>query len=527
MNTKNILKDIPIDDEKLNYDPLNISFGDEIIKTDTSDIKKAKREKNKIDEKVIRTKIDNNFYKIQKGNNTRYEVIVDFGRINGKQKKVKKTFQYKKEAEKWKRNTETQRDKAKEYNIEVSLTGVTFKEAAEDYYKNVEKLVEKGVRTDGYLNQLRIQNDHFNEFFCGERTKYVKLIQTKQIKEYFEWEIGRGYSKKSIQKYKSHLKAIWNFMLQDKIHYGVEENVVELAAIEMNDSDFKAVALNYLQLNELIDEAVKLEDPSFLFLVVFSLTQCLRRGELCGLQWGDIDWDTKKITIQHNRVQIVTNEVLKLPKTNKKRVIELHTAGYETLKLYKEWQEEILGRNVKPNEFVMKNEINLLQNYNPHVGKVSRVWKEIFNKINKQRVKNKKEKIPYCRLHDGRHTYITLGTHGIKKTDGTIIPPCSLFQLFESAGHELPPEFKNTSTTVYNEDLGDRWDVTRFWNDTVFIKINDRWNEEQQKRQDYLDGLPEKERNEIEKKKQKRYEKAKNERMNGKEQPRERLIIYR
>lgn len=527
MNQKNILKDVSVDTEKLNFVPLEFEIGDEVIKTDSSEIQKTKREKSKSDKKAVRIKIDNNFYKIQKGNNTRYEVIVDFGRVNGKQKKVKKTFQYKKEAEKWKRNTEAQRDKAKEHNIEISLTGITFKEAADDYYKSVEKLVEKGIRSDGYLNQLRIQNDHFNEFFCGERTKYVKLIQTKQIKEYFDWEVEREYSKKSIQKYKSHLKAIWDFMLQDKIYYGVEENVVDLAAIEMKNSDFQAVALNYQQLNELINEAVKLEDPSFLFLVVFSLTQCLRRGELCGLQWGDINWDTKKVMIQHNRVQIATNEVLKLPKTEKKRVIELHTAGYETLKLYKEWQEKILGRKVKSNEFVLQTEINLLQCYNPHVGKISRVWKEIFNKINKQRVKNKKEEIPYCRLHDGRHTYITLGSHGIKKTDGVIIPPCSLFQLFESAGHELPFELKNTSTTVYNEDLGDRWDVTRFWNDAVFIKISNRWNEENQKRQDYLDELEEKERNKIEERKRKRYEKARTERMKGKEKPRERLIIYR
>ena len=118
---------------------------------------------------------------------------------------------------------------------------------------------------------------------------------------------------------------------------------------------------DYKQLNELIVEACSLEDPTFLYLVVMSMTQGLRRGELCGLMWKDINWETKRVTICHNRVQLVTKGTVKLPKREKVREIELHNAGYAVLKLYKEWQENILGRPVKPDAFVMQWEINLLQ----------------------------------------------------------------------------------------------------------------------------------------------------------------------
>lgn len=97
---------------------------------------------------------------------------------------------------------------------------------------------------------------------------------------------------------------------------------------------YKASALDYKQLNELITEACQLEDPTFLYIVVMSMTQGLRRGELCGLMWKDINWETKRVTICQNRVQLVTNDTVKLPKREKVREIELHKAGYDTLKLY-------------------------------------------------------------------------------------------------------------------------------------------------------------------------------------------------
>ena len=66
-------------------------------------------------------------------------------------------------------------------------------------------------------------------------------------------------------------------MLKDKVRYGVSENVVIGAEISAPQKEYKASALDYKQLNELIIEACSLEDPSFLYLVVMSMTQGLRR----------------------------------------------------------------------------------------------------------------------------------------------------------------------------------------------------------------------------------------------------------
>ena len=455
-----------------------------------------------------------------------YEVTITYPRIEvfdeqagiHRKKQVQKrhTCYSLEEAILYRNANQNERVEAKQKKIEYKKHGAKLIQAAEAYYSEMEKLVERGKKAESYLNQLRIQTDHFRRFFTGERTTYVQTIDTKQIEEYFQFEEDRGISRASIEKYKSHLKAIWDFMLKDKATYGVKENVVVPAKITTPESKYKAVALNYKQINELILEACCLEDPTFLYLVVFSMTQGLRRGELCGLMWQDVNFENRRVKICHNRVQLVTSDTTKLPKREKIREIELHRAGYDTLLLYRGWQERILGRPVKPEEFVLQWEINLVQDYVCHTGKVSRRWKEIYGQINKQRRKQEEEKLPYGRIHDGRHTYITLLLQGVKREDGSIVPPASYFQVFQSAGHSLPKSMQNVSTTIYNEDIGDRWDITRFWNDVLTVDIGQEWKEAQERHREEYEKLTPFERDLRRSQKEARMEKARQERLRSK-----------
>ena len=474
--------------------------------------------------------------KLKDGKKFSYEATADFGRVEiydeelkkfvKKQDKRRKTFKTLAEARKWLHQIELQKAEAKEKKVIYKNEGIRLVDVADEFLELKRKQAKKGKIKDSYVEQLRIQTDHFKRFFNGERTTFVKTIQTAQIEAYFEFEEKQGISRKSIEKYKTHLKQIWAYMLKDKVRYGVSENVVEGAEISAPKKEYKASALDYKQLNELIYEATTMEDPSFLYLVVMSMTQGLRRGELCGLMWKDINWETKRVTICHNRVQLVTKDTVKLPKREKVREIELHNAGYTTLKIYKEWQEAILGRPVAPEAFVLQWEINLLQNYVCHTGKVSRKWKEIYNYLNKCRAKAKKEELPYGRIHDGRHTYITLLLHGIEKDDKSIIAPASFFQVYESAGHTLPRAMQNVSNTVYNEDKGDRWDITRFWNEAIFTDIAECWRFACEVRQIEEEMMAELEKAIKQAQKQQRLEKAKAERLKG-NPPEDILIEYK
>ena len=103
----------------------------------------------------------------------------------------------------------------------------------------------------------------------------------------------------------------------------------------------------------------------------------------------------------------------------------------------------------------------------------------------------------------------------IEKDDKSIIAPASFFQVYESAGHTLPRAMQNVSNTVYNEDKGDRWDITRFWNEAIFTDIAECWRFACEVRQIEEEMMTELERATKQAQKQQRLEKAKKERLKG------------
>ncbi len=390
-------------------------------------------------------------------------------------------------------------------------------------------------RGDAYMMDFERYASSAMVYFCdANELSEVATIKKDDIENYLlHLKEQHNYSYQTLVKHKSFLNGLWEYML-DREKYDVKRNVVRNAIIPSDQSAYKARMLSQGQIEELIIEACKQEEPFFLFLVVFSITQALRRGELCGLQWGDIDWEKKTITIQNNRIQISGKDRLKDPKQGRIRYIELHKAGYDTLLLYKKWQEDYLKRPVKDNEYVLKTTVNLKYGYDPHTGKISRKWKEIYNKINKQRIKDGKDEIPYGRIHDGRHIYATKLLQGDKmlekmnedgKREESIIHPVSYIQVYQSMGHSLPKALQNTTTSKYNEHTDARFEITAFWNRYMTVDIEKEWYEQEQKRADEWEKLTQVQKDKRTLAKESRLEKAYKEKLKG-NPPEEVLVKY-
>lgn len=462
-----------------------------------------------------------------------YEDVLDkkTNKIVRKQIKQRKSFTTKEKALSWLKEMGIRKAELAEKNQTIDKHGYTVIEVCQLFK---EDKIAHGA-TEGQIQDLNVNINHYKSFFVKENNKYVKSIDTAQIQEYLDYEVKSKHSKKSVAKYKSTLKQIWDFMLQDRNKYQVKENIVIAAKNYAEESGFKPTALSYTELQDLIIEFCQLEDPSYLFLAVFSYTQALRRGEMCGLQWGDIDFENRTIKIQHNRVQRnksnhegkknTDKNNVKKPKREKVRTIELHKAGYDTITLYKKWQEEKLGRKVRDDEFVLMFEINLKFNYIPSCGKISRRWKEEYNKINKNRKRNGNAEIPYAREHDGRETYSTLCLSGVKKTDGTIVRNAIARQVYESMGHSLPKHMQNITETVYNQGSNNRWDITRFWDELLEIDIKSEWETFEQIRKIDFETLPPIEQERRRQIREKRFEKAYKEKLQG-NPPSEEIDIY-
>ena len=126
-----------------------------------------------------------------------------------------------------------------------------------------------------------------------------------------------------------------------------------------------------------------------------------------------------------------------------------------------------------------------------------------------------KEALPYGRIHDGRHTYITLSLQGVKKEDDTIVQSAAYIRVFQSAGHSLPKEMQNMSTKKYNEDVNARWDVTRFWDEVLEISVAEEWAKAEAEREAAYEQMTEFERDRLKAQKERRMEKARQERLKG------------
>ena len=124
----------------------------------------------------------------------------------------------------------------------------------------------------------------------------------------------------------------------------------------------------------------------------------MRRGELLGLKWEDVDFNKKRLEVKRQAIRTDKGIILKKPKTKAgNRTIPITNNLIKELKRHKIKQSEdklALGDNYKDQDLVNCNKIG-----NP-INPVSTYieFKKISRSIN----------LPEIKLHDLRHTFSTL-----------------------------------------------------------------------------------------------------------------------
>lgn len=124
----------------------------------------------------------------------------------------------------------------------------------------------------------------------------------------------------------------------------------------------------------------------------------LRRGEVCGLRWEDVDLRAGTLTIANNRVSVNGAVVEGEPKTDRSaRTLPLTPALQKSLKAASKRQKKerlALGELYGPGMYVVCDEAG--QPYHPDT--ISEYWRTMC----------KTAKVTEIRLHDARHTCGTL-----------------------------------------------------------------------------------------------------------------------
>src|SRR5450759_4857387 len=86
------------------------------------------------------------------------------------------------------------------------------------------------------------------------------------------------------------------------------------------------------------------DDPDIAVTIALAALSGCRRGELCGLQWSDVDWGRQCIKLARAWVPADGGEHLTTTKTGKGRTVYLGFEGTAILDRYLETKRELLGR---------------------------------------------------------------------------------------------------------------------------------------------------------------------------------------
>lgn len=265
---------------------------------------------------------------VQRGNSI--SIVVDLGRDPQTGKRQQKWFsgyKTKKAAEK-----DLPKILLKAQNGElVKSNSINVTDFFTEWLDNHSKKNDLSPTTiNGYEN---IINNHVIPYF-GQRK--LQDLKTYDIQKYFDDKFNSGLSAKTLTQHYRVIKKALTYALKMKlIEYDICRDVER-----PKEKKFEQQILTIEQVTQLL-ELIKgnwyYEVP-----VVLGVLVGLRRGEILGLRWTDIDFINKTITIANTQQKVKGEVIFKEPKTAKsKRTIAITDDIIDVLKRHKKAQAQL------------------------------------------------------------------------------------------------------------------------------------------------------------------------------------------
>jgi integrase len=123
----------------------------------------------------------------------------------------------------------------------------------------------------------------------------------------------------------------------------------------------------------------------------------MRRGEVLGLRWQDVDLDVGRLAVRHTIVSVGYAIKDSTPKTHQARTIDVDAGTVDQLRFHHERQEKepaAWGPGYQKSDLVFRREDG------------SRVHPDLFSQAFESEVR--RSGLPRIRLHDLRHTHATI-----------------------------------------------------------------------------------------------------------------------
>jgi len=222
-----------------------------------------------------------------------------------------------------------------------------------------------------YLSQMTLRDQSAPSRILYWKKRFHDL-PINQIDEFMVdealHELAQTRSGSTVNRYKSHLSAIFTFLIRhpDYKRLGIQNPVLAASVSRFKENPSKDRFLSTDEQNALLRAAQRSRWSRMYLLLMMALTTGARKGELLGLKWSDIDFKSRVASVRHT-------------KTDKPRLLPLTGNVVQELMRFRESDEAL----------VFKNTVCSDKAYD-----VKQAWSYTL----------KRSGIKHCRFHDLRHT---------------------------------------------------------------------------------------------------------------------------
>jgi integrase len=220
----------------------------------------------------------------------------------------------------------------------------TLTRLIEDYIDDREKRGHSPTTIRSYRQICRAVAD-------GVGSKRLDRLKAKDLDDWYAKLLQGGMSAATLGHYH---RLISSALGQAEKWEWVPSNVAKLATVpRAQKADLKIPPPD--RVRRLIDHAASSRAPDMAAIVLTAALTGLRRGELCGLRWSDIDWGASTLTVERSIWQTGRKWGVKLPKSHQARVVPVGELATSTLRFWRGEQDaeaERAGVELVPEAYI-------------------------------------------------------------------------------------------------------------------------------------------------------------------------------
>ena len=179
-----------------------------------------------------------------------------------------------------------------------------FRELIVEYIDNYAKVYLEERTWKDYVSKSRFALPYFG-------SKPIKVISSIDIEKFLrQIQKDRNLKKSSLNRYLALISGVFTYAVKRK--YLKDNPARDVQRFKESDASKDFKCFNNAEIVKILDAC----NTRFRVFVMTAIYTGLRRGELIGLQWQDIDFDNNTITVARSYDTV--------PKSKKARIVGLH-----------------------------------------------------------------------------------------------------------------------------------------------------------------------------------------------------------